>query len=56
MAGVLNAAETDIYASPRITPDGQYLFFERYLPATDEADIYWVSTDIIETLRPEELE
>ncbi|MEX0289101.1 MAG: hypothetical protein AB3N14_08300 [Flavobacteriaceae bacterium] len=39
---------------PRITPDGKYLFFGR-----DERDIgpglaniYWVSTEIIETLRP----
>jgi hypothetical protein len=56
MAEVLKAAEIDIFASARITPDGKYLFFERYLPATDQADIYWVSTEIIETLRPEELE
>tara|TARA_R110002126_G_scaffold274956_1_gene420235 strand:- start:5969 stop:6892 length:924 start_codon:yes stop_codon:yes gene_type:complete len=41
---------------PRITPDGKYLFFGR-----DERDIepglaniYWVSTEIIEKLRPKE--
>lgn len=51
MADALNAAETDIYASPRISPDGKYLFFESYLPDTDQADIYWVSTEIIEQLR-----
>ncbi len=55
MAEALNAAETDIYASARITPDGKYLLFEKYFPATDQADIYWVSAEIIETLRPEEL-
>ena len=49
---VLQASEDDIYAAPRITPDGKYLFFESYLPATDQADIYWVSTEIFDTLRP----
>ncbi len=38
-------------ACPSITPDGKYLFFGR-----DEEDgtanIYWVSTDVIENLRP----
>lgn len=52
MAEVLKATATDIYASPRISLDGKYLFFEKYLPATDQADIYWVSTQIIETLKP----
>lgn len=40
--------------APRITPDGKYLFFGR-----DERDIepglaniYWVSTEVIEKLRP----
>jgi Tol biopolymer transport system component len=36
---------------PRITPDGKYLFFTR---TTEEDDkfIYWVSTRVIENLRP----
>ena len=41
---------------PRITPDGKYLFFGR-----DERDIepglsniYWVSTEIIDSLRPQQ--
>ena len=46
----LNATPQDIYAAPRITPDGKYLFFEKYLPATDQADIYWVSTEIFADL------
>ncbi len=32
--------------SPRITPDGKYLFFVR------SENLYWVSTEIIEKLRP----
>jgi len=37
--------------SPRITPDGKYLFFSRYVEDA-AADIYWVSTEVIENLRP----
>jgi len=48
----LKASEADVYAIPRITPDGKYLFFERYEAETDRSDIYWVSTGIIEELRP----
>jgi Tol biopolymer transport system component len=55
LAEALNAAENDIYASPRISPDGKYLFFESYLPATDQADILWVSTRIIDALKAEAL-
>jgi Tol biopolymer transport system component len=39
LAEVLNATPEDIYAAPRITPDGKYLFFEKYLPTTDQADL-----------------
>ena len=37
--------------SPRITPDGKYLFFSRYIEDA-ASDIYWVSTEVIENLRP----
>ncbi|HSG27216.1 MAG TPA: hypothetical protein VLA34_01960, partial [Candidatus Krumholzibacterium sp.] len=33
-----------------VSPDGKYLFFTRNM--TGNGDIYWVSTDIIEELRP----
>jgi Tol biopolymer transport system component len=55
MHEALNASETDIYASARISPDGKYLFFESYLRETDQADICWVSTEVIEELRSEML-
>lgn len=40
--------------SPRITPDGQYLFFGRAERPGDVglANIYWVSTEVIHKLRP----
>lgn len=40
--------------APRITPDGKYLFFGRDERAIEPglANIYWVSTDVIEKLRP----
>ncbi|MDC8003857.1 hypothetical protein POV27_07325 [Aureisphaera galaxeae] len=39
---------------PRITPDGTYLFFGRDERDIEPglADIYWVSTEVIEKLRP----
>jgi Tol biopolymer transport system component len=52
MHGVLKASDTDVYAIPRITPDGKYLFFEKYDRQTDRSDIYWVSTDVIKQLGP----
>jgi hypothetical protein len=34
-----------------VTPDGKYLFFNRYINEKN-AGIYWVNAQIIETLRP----
>ncbi|MDO1501912.1 hypothetical protein Q2T40_17395 [Winogradskyella maritima] len=41
---------------PRITPDGKYLFFGRDERDVEPglANIYWVSTEIIEKLRPKQ--
>jgi putative intracellular protease/amidase len=50
MRDVLKASKSNAYASPRITPDGKYLFFEDYKKETDQADIYWVSTKVIREL------
>lgn len=47
----LNAPDGAVHAAPRITPDGKYLFFEEYRAETDQADIYWVSTEVIEEMR-----
>jgi len=43
----LNLEETGIYAAPRLTYDGKYLFLEKYDPSADKSDLYWVSTKII---------
>jgi Tol biopolymer transport system component len=51
MKDVLKATDQDIYAAPRVTPDGKYIFFERYERETDKADLYWVSSKVIEKLR-----
>ncbi len=37
--------------SPSITPDGKYLFFSRN-EEDGESNFYWVSTEVIENLRP----
>jgi len=37
---------------PSVTPDGKYLFFSRYNEEGAIANIYWVSTEVIENVRP----
>lgn len=40
---------------PSVTPDGKYLFFSRYdEPGGRISNFYWVSTDVIEKVRPKE--
>lgn len=43
-------------ASASVTPDGKYLFFNRNMGSDDyeNVDIFWVSTEIIEKLRPKQ--
>jgi Tol biopolymer transport system component len=40
---------------PSVTPDGKYLFFSRYNEEGGLSNLYWVSTSVIENLRPESL-
>ncbi|WMN60125.1 hypothetical protein NI389_01490 [Pseudoalteromonas xiamenensis] len=49
----LGATVNSIYndKTPTISPDGKYLFFGRD-EADGKANIYWVSTDVIEKMRP----
>jgi len=37
---------------PGVTPDGKYLFFSRYNEDGGISDLYWVSTEVIENVRP----
>ncbi len=53
MKEALNASGSDIYASARVTPDGKYIFFEKYIRETDKSDIYWVDAKILEQLKKE---
>lgn len=39
---------------PSITPDGKYLFFGRYNEKDELSNFYWVSTEVIQRLRPQE--
>lgn len=50
MRDILHMSDGEIYAAPRITYDGEYLFFEKYYEDTDKSDIYWVDTKIIDEL------
>ena len=40
-------------AFPYVSPDGKYLFFTRYNESTNKSEIYWISSAVIEQLRPE---
>ena len=40
---------------PSITPDGKYLFFNRSNDKDESSNVYWVSTEIIDKLRPKEI-
>ncbi|WP_436516363.1 TolB family protein [Ekhidna sp. To15] len=42
-------------AAPSITPDGKYLFFSRSASEGDSSNIYWVSTEVFERLKPNDL-
>lgn len=46
-----NFAET----CPSITPDGKYLFFGRYNEEGGLSNFYWVSTEVINKVRPADL-
>lgn len=42
-----------IESVPRISPDGQFLFFARYNEPSEVSNIYWVSTQVISQLKQE---
>jgi WD40-like Beta Propeller Repeat len=37
---------------PALSPDGKYIFFGRYNDVNEKSDIYWISSDIIQKLKP----
>ena len=39
---------------PQVSPDGKYFFFNRYDPESEVGNIYWLSSEIIENLKPDE--
>lgn len=48
-----NVNSTFYETLPSVTPDGKYLFFSRYNEEGGKiSDFYWVSTEVIEKLRP----
>lgn len=36
---------------PQVTPDGKYFFFNRYEPASETGNMYWIDAAVIEELR-----
>ena len=53
MHKVLKATDEYINCNARITPDGKYIFFGKYVSDSVEEDLHWVSAEIIEELRPD---
>jgi hypothetical protein len=41
---------------PMVSPDGKYLFFNRYCEKTQEGNIFWLDAKIIEEFRSEQLD
>ncbi len=37
---------------PSLSPDGKYIFFGRYNDTNEKSDIYWISSEIIQKLKP----
>ncbi|MCK5028447.1 MAG: PD40 domain-containing protein [Bacteroidales bacterium] len=37
---------------PALSPDGKYIFFGRYNDINEKSNIYWISSDIIQKLKP----
>lgn len=49
-----NAVNSDFNETcPSLTPDGKYLFFSRYNEEGGISNIYWVSAEVIEKVKPE---
>jgi Tol biopolymer transport system component len=47
---------TDLHElCPNVTPDGKYLFFNRNYGENGELRVFWVSAEIIDELKPDEL-
>ncbi|MFC1565033.1 hypothetical protein ACFL6G_08865 [candidate division KSB1 bacterium] len=53
MRETLKITDSYIWASAMVTPDGKYIFIERYIQETQKADLYWISSKIIEELKPD---
>ena len=55
MKEILKVPETELWCSARVTPDGKYIFIEKFTHETSKSDLYWISAEIIEELRQKEL-
>ena len=55
MRDALKINDSHIWCSATVTPDGKYIFVERFILGESKSDMFWVSAEIIEDLKPEEL-
>ena len=40
---------------PSISPDGKYVFFSRYNEENGASNIYWISSEVIQQLKPKDI-
>lgn len=52
MRDALKITDSYIWGSASVTPDGKYIFIERYIQEESKSDLYWISAEIIDELKP----
>ncbi|MGD8537284.1 MAG: hypothetical protein PVI66_01055 [Candidatus Aminicenantes bacterium] len=56
MKNVLKIDDSYIWCSATVTPDGKYIFVERFIQEESKSDLFWVRAEIVEQLKPDVLE
>ena len=55
MRNALKIDDPYIWCSATVTPDGKYIFVERFIQEESKSDLFWVRAEIVEKLKPAEL-
>ncbi|MGD9344533.1 MAG: hypothetical protein PVH84_01640 [Candidatus Aminicenantes bacterium] len=55
MKNALKITDSYIWGSATVTPDGKYIFVERFIQEKSQSDLFWVRSEIVEQLKPDEL-
>lgn len=55
MRDALKITDSYIWCSATVTPDGKYIFIERFIQEDSKSDLFWISAEIIKELKPDYL-